>query len=216
MSARASFLTQLSVLITPLISISARQPPGGGVWAGCALALAGLTLLSLEGGDAATGIAALSFRGGDLLVLGGALCWSMYIFRLSKMSGRYPALSLQAVKTVLLAGLYSSWCAASACGRYLDGGWSGVAHLWLGWKSLRVLGILIFSAVGPGALADVLQQRGQKHLSASEANVILCGEPVFTAIMGYLLHGEVTSSRENVGGGLIILAAVMVSFAGST
>ena len=51
-SARASFLTQTSVVITPLISMMQGNRVGRNVWIGCAAALAGLALLSTEGGDA--------------------------------------------------------------------------------------------------------------------------------------------------------------------
>lgn len=223
-SARASFLTQTSVVITPLISLLAGQSVDRNVWVGCGAALAGLVLLS-DGGDGASvavsdglglsavvgALSSLSFGTGDLLVLGGALCWSMYIFRTSSIGDKYPEISLQAVKTILLAGLYTSWFVASAFRCYAAGGWEEVKNLWMGWTNPLAWAILAFSALGPGALADVLQQKGQKEVSASEANVILCAEPVFTAILAFLLQGEVTSVRENTGGGLIVLAAVLAS-----
>ena len=218
-SARASFLTQTSVVITPLISSLQGNRVGSNVWMGCAAALAGLALLSTEGGDSvaasadgiAAGFSGLSFSGGDLLVLGGAVCWSIYIVRTAAIGDRYPEVSLQAVKTVALAMMYTSWLIFSAISCFNSGGWDAVAGLWLGWQNLTAWALLLYSAIGPGALADVLQQNGQKRVSASEANVILCSEPIFTAILAFLIAGETTSATENAGGALVILAAVIAS-----
>jgi drug/metabolite transporter (DMT)-like permease len=63
----------------------------------------------------------------------------------------------------------------------------------------------------PGTLADILQQNAQKYVSASETNVILSLEPVFTALCAWLMLGEVTSMQENLGGGLILIAALIAT-----
>jgi len=223
-SARASFLTQTSVVITPLISSLQGNRVGKNVWVGCAAALAGLALLSTDSGDSvaasadgiASGFSGLSFSGGDLLVLGGAVCWSIYIVRTAAIGDRYPEVSLQAVKTVVLAMMYTSWLVVSAITCFNAGGWEAVAGLWLGWQNLGAWALLLYSAIGPGALADVLQQNGQKEVSASEANVILCSEPVFTAILAFLIAGETTSATENAGGALVVLAAVLASISTTT
>jgi drug/metabolite transporter (DMT)-like permease len=238
-SARASFLTQTSVVITPLVSSVSGHRVGQTVWVGCAVALAGLLLLSDKGRPSASDLdgddyvvdvdgtgdvdsirmtihsvlSSLSFSAGDLLVLGGALSWSMYIFRLSSIGNQYPEIPLQAIKTLLIALLYTMWVVISATRCYFidDGGWDAVAHLWLGWRSWQAWALLTFSAVGTGALADVLQQYGQKMVSASEANILLCVEPVFTMMLGRVLLGEVTSITEKVGGVLIVFAALLAS-----
>jgi len=205
-AARASFLTQTSVVITPIISILAGHKVPKIVWAGCTAALAGLVMLSGAVGGAG---AAFAFSTGDLLVMGGALSWSMYLFRIASVGKRYPEIPLQSVKTTLLAVLYSVWFASSAIKTWMEG--ASIVNLWLGWKNLAAWGMLLYSGFGPGALADVLQQKGQKEVSASEANVILSSEPIFTAICARLVLGEITSQTENIGGGLIILGALLAS-----
>ncbi len=62
-----------------------------------------------------------------------------------------------------------------------------------------------YSAVGPGAVVDLLQQHGQRETLASESNVILCMEMVFAAVCTYAL------TREIVGGALIVIAAILAS-----
>jgi drug/metabolite transporter (DMT)-like permease len=196
-SARASFLTQTSVVLTPMIALLAGQAVPSRVWKGCGIALVGLTLLSGGGG------LALAFSSGDLMVLGGALSWSLYLFRLSQIGSNFDEIHLQSVKTFVLAILYSVWF-------FLSGGMSSSSVM--GWTThLVAWGALWYSALGPGMLADVLQQQGQKHVSASEANVILSMEPVFAALCATLLLGEVTTLPETLGGGLILMAAVVAT-----
>jgi drug/metabolite transporter (DMT)-like permease len=204
-SARASFLTQTSVVLTPIISLLAGQSIPSTVWMGCGVALMGLTLLS--GG--ASGLAGVAFSTGDWLVLGGALSWSLYLFRLSKIATNFASqeIPLQAVKTALLAVLYSVWFATS---------WS--PDMVLTWMTNPLAwAALLYSALGPGMLADVLQQKGQSLVSsASEANVLLSMEPVFAAVCAYLFMGEITSWTETMGGGLILVAALIATMTGNS
>jgi len=103
---------------------------------------------------------------------------------------------LQAGKTAILAILYSGWALAAAFAAFAGGaatsnaagaaasgaaaGWAAVGNLWPGWRSGSAWALLAFSAVGPGAVADLLQQVGQTAVGAAEANVILTSESLFT------------------------------------
>jgi drug/metabolite transporter (DMT)-like permease len=197
-SARASSLSQTSVLFTPVISLLFGQSVPSTVWIGCAIALVGLTLLS--GGGAGM---ALAFSTGDWLVMGGALSWSMYLLRLSKIGSKFNEINLQAIKSIIVAVLDSVWFGFSL--------WKNPATSF-GWVThLAAWAALFYSALGPGTVADVLQQKGLKDVSASEANVILSMEPVFAALCAWLLLGEVTSLQETLGGGLILVAALVAT-----
>ena len=153
------------------------------------------------------------------MILLGALSWSAYIFRTSKLANSYSELNLQFAKTALLALMYGGWfltvaasTLASASTPFPSPGWAeALAPLWSGWKSPVVWALLAYSAVGPGAVADLLQQRGQRETSASESNVILCMESVFAAACAFVLLGEVSSMKEMTGGLLIVAAAVLAS-----
>jgi len=67
------------------------------------------------------------------------------------------------------------------------------------------------SAIGPGAVADLLQQKGQQETSASESNIILTMESVFAAVCAFVILGEVSSLQEICGGMLIVVAAILAS-----
>jgi len=220
-SARASFLTQASVLFTPLIStFIGKQKVGKNVWLACVVALVGLVVLTMGAGSAAAGAAAFAFSlsKGDLFVLGGALSWSMYLFRINWLGPKHPDLILQGVKTGLMAVIYSIWWLASSTLNSFSGG--GLLSTWKlmlsaipSWmtSSYVVWIALFFSAVGPGTIADVLQQKGQKDVSPSEANILLSAEPVFATIFAVLLLGEKSSLMELIGGALILIAAGIAS-----
>ena len=214
-SARASFLTQASVLFTPLIStLIGKQSVAKNVWLACMVALVGLVVLTMgAGGAAAAGASsafAVSLSRGDLFVLGGALSWSMYLFRINVLGPKHPDLILQGVKTGLMAVLYSIWWSFS--GGLFSAGKLALSLLpsWMT-SSYVVWAALFFSAIGPGTIADVLQQKGQKDVSPSEANILLSAEPVFATIFAVLLLGEKTSLLEMAGGALILMAAVIAS-----
>ncbi|CAB9529133.1 EamA-like transporter family [Seminavis robusta] len=221
-SARASFLVQSSVIFTPFLSLAAGHIVPRALWLGVGLAFAGLTIVS--GGEiaSATDTSTLlnpsnfSIRPGDAIVLAGALSWSMYLLRLSRASSpernkhgiEFPALSLQAIKTLLVAVMYTCWWVAKTCFNP-PSPHDTATMLW--WNSGLAWFWLAISAIGPGAVADVLQQRGQKHVSAAEANIILSSEPIFTAICGFVLLGETVARREMVGGAVIVVAALLSS-----
>lgn len=212
--------------MTPLISRFAGESIKNTVWGGCALALAGLFLISTAAADGAdisntvedAGMS-MSFSQGDVMILLGALSWSTYIFRTSKIANSYPELDLQFQKNGLLALMYGVWfinnamSALAAAGTSLfSPGWTKtLTSLWAGWNSPFVWFLLIFSAIGPGTIADLLQQKGQKETSASESNIILCLESVFATLCAFLLLGEVSSMQEILGGSMIVLAAVLAS-----
>ena len=160
---------------------------------------------------------AAAFSVGDVFVLGGALAWSAYLIRLGKIGDRFPEIPLQFIKTFLLGILYTVWFVLGL----FDGTGSFISNFstsmaWaVGPGALAAWGALIYSAIGPGAVADVLQQQGQRTVPPSQANVLLSLEPVFAALCARLLLGEVTTFNENIGGSLIVLAALVTTVTAS-
>ena len=201
-SARASFFTQTSVVMTPVLSAMAGYQLHFRVWIGCVIALVGLALLSENGKDTFT----LGFGVGDIFCLSGAFFWSLYLFRLSSIGRSFDEIRMQAAKTFLMALLYSMW--------YFGAQIQNNASLWPGWQDATSWALIFYSALGPGTLADIIQQKGQAIVWAAEANVILSLEPVFTATLGLLLLGESTTWQEKIGGGLIVVASIISTSTG--
>jgi drug/metabolite transporter (DMT)-like permease len=209
-------------VLTPLISAVAGETIQSSVWGGCALALVGLFLIStssvdnpaivdtsVESGMSNIAATTSSFNQGDAMILLGALSWSAYIFRTSQIAKKYSELDLQFTKTAILAGMYAGWFLSTAASTLTSGG--TLLQLWPGFQSIPVWILLAYSAVGPGAVADLLQQQGQKEVSASESNIILTTESIFAAVCAFTLLGEVSSIKEVIGGLFIVVAAMMAS-----
>ena len=217
-SVRASFLAQSSVVITPLISVLGGQAVKPSVWGGAVVAIVGLLILSSTDGDVGnvdTGYGLSGSNTGDLLVLGCAVCWSMYLFQFGQIAHRFDKISLQSATCAIRCGMYIAWFLIAAIILRSKEGNHGLLKtmqsMWLGWQDLRAWGLLLFSAVGSGALAGLLQQKGQATLSASEANIILSSEPIWAGMLAWLFLGELLSPKENLGGLIIFFAAVVAT-----
>lgn len=186
---RASFITQTAIVLTPLISSLRGQRVSRMTWVGCAFALAGVASLAGDTGGSAAAAATAGLNFGDCLALGGAATYSLYIFRLSELGAKGLSTDLtQAVKTVVLAFLYLAWVATDAFGAMSKG--LAMVSLWPGWQSTLAWGVLAYSAIVPGAIADVAQGRGQSKLGATESQVLLSAEPLWTATISMLILGE--------------------------
>ena len=77
-----------------------------------------------------------------------------------------------------------------------------------------VWGAVVYSALAPGALANVLQTRGQSTVPAAEAQLIFATTPVFNAAVAAVALGE-TASMNTLFGGAVILAASLAPFLAS-
>ena len=215
-SARSAFFTQLSVVITPILSAILGAKHGTivhpKVWVACSVALFGLYVLSTDHAndendeDGSGSGSMLRLTQGDLYCLGSAFCWSYYIYRLSDWGGRFDETQTMFVKNTFMAIFYSLWAIISWWWFVPIG-----SSLWEGWMDPISWLILFYSAFSSGALSDVLQQKAQAVVPAAESNVILSLEPVFSAILGLCLLGEVPSFYELVGGGFIVIASVLAS-----
>jgi len=209
-AARAAFFTQLSVVVTPMISAAAGHRVRGHVWRACFIALVGLVLLSNKANSGDDGDSDttrnnldLTLSLGDILCLMGAISWSIYVFRVSAIGDAYDEVTLQAVKNLILASFYTIWFLVDLV---VTG-----ERQWLGWTSLASWVILFYSALGPGTIADIVQQKAQSTVTATVANIILSSEPISAAIFGRFLLGEVTTWSEKLGGCFILIAAVVAT-----
>jgi len=212
---RVSFIAQTAIVLTPIIAALRGNSIGRITWLACVVALVGVALLAGDGTSAAAaavaaGVAPPAFRitGGDALALGGAATSSLYIYRMSEFGKKGLSTDMtQAVKVILLGVLYSFWAIGDGMRIVAAGG--SVVSLWPGYTSWLAWAVLLYSAIVPGAVADVMQARGQAKVDAAEAQVLLGAEPLWTAILGIVLLHERMGPQGCVGAGLIITAVLM-------
>lgn len=184
---RAAFITSLNVILVPIFAWLLGRKISIRVAIAAGLALAGVGLLSWEGG--ALGV-------GDLWVLLCAACWAVYILRMERIVQRYSATALTTVQVVAIALLSLLWAAPHIASQTAALIVSAAVVLYLG----------LFAT----ALTTWTQASAQRHLSATEAAILYTLEPIFASLFAFWWLGERWGLRGWLGGG-VILAATLLS-----
>ena len=213
----------------PLCSPPACRP----VWLGSLLAFGGTLLITLDrtgGGNGSSGgspQALLDAAGaavgdsagllaGDALTLAAALCYSAATVRIPVWAVRRGVSPLQlslgkaaflTAVSVAALGLQSGQPAAA--GQSVA---DHLAALWPGWQQAEGWAILLWVALGPGALGSVLHVRGQSLVSPTAAQIAFCSVPLWSAALAAAtLPGETISAGTWAGGGTIAAAGLVAA-----
>jgi drug/metabolite transporter (DMT)-like permease len=191
---KAGFITGLYVVIVPLLGLLWGQQTALNTWLGALLAVMGLYLLSVTED--------LTIAPGDLLVLIGAFFWAIHVHILSRFSALIGPVKLAfiqfvacAILSLLTAGLIEN----------------------LSWGYLREDSSALMAALAPilyGGLLSVgvaytLQVVAQRDAHPAHAAIILSSEAVFAVIGGWLILGEMLSTRGIVGCGLMLVGMLV-------
>lgn len=188
-ASKSAFITGMLVVLTPICQIVIeRRPPQLGNLIGIVLVTVGLYLLTSPEGS--------EFNIGDLLTLGCALCFALYIVYLDIFS--------QVDDPILLTfhqSLVSGLLALVGVFVYEEVVWNPTPPL---------LGALAYLTVFATLIALFVQVKYQKDTTPTRAAVIFSVEPVFAAIFAYFFAGEVMGAIGVLGGGLIV-AGMLVS-----
>lgn len=183
---RAAFITALSVVLVPLWqALVARRRLGGALWGAAGLAVAGLALLSWEGGQMVVG---------DAWALACAVSYAGFILALERTARAHAALPFTLVQVGAVSLLALGWLLAAG------------APLW---PSAGSWGALIYLGLAATAVTTLLQTLGQRWVSAAEAAIIYALEPVSAAIFSYVLIGELVGPRGFVGGAMVVAATLL-------
>jgi drug/metabolite transporter (DMT)-like permease len=186
--ANAALLPNAASFLLPLWGIVAlKHRPRPAALLAITLALAGTLLLVGQSAE-------LSRRhfGGDLLCLGAALLYTLYLILIDRLRGRIAALPLLALSTGFAAiGLLPL---AIASGNPWPQDWTPLVVLALG---SQVIGQgLIVYAVG--------------HLRPIVVGIALLIQPAISAIIGALRFGEIPGPLAITGAVLVVAALVLV------
>jgi drug/metabolite transporter (DMT)-like permease len=195
-ASRSGFLTGVLVVFVPLIEFALfRKRPPAPALLGILLAFTGMTALSTPWADSSAATLL-----GDSLTLGCALVFAGQIVLLGRIAPRHPLLPL------LLLQLATIGVMAAVAGPFVEAQhFSGEPRLWLG---------LVYLALFATLLAFGVQTWAQKILPPVRVALLSALEPVFAALWAALLIGERLTSRELLGGALIV-AGVAVGEAGA-
>jgi drug/metabolite transporter (DMT)-like permease len=190
----AGFLVNTCSILTPILAwVLLRERAHRGLILAALITLAGIFLMTGGRWSFAT------MRSGDIISLGAAACYAMWMVLLGQHLRRFA-------RPVLL-------CA-------FQFGASGIGLLVLALIHARpelpqlaaALPDLLYLGIAATGAAFLLQARAQQHVSASCAAVIASAESLFGAAGAYLLLGEQTSATGIIGAGLILCGIGLAAF----
>lgn len=193
-SAKAGFITGLSVVLVPLFVWAFYQKrPATHAFLGPAFAVCGLYFLTMEG--------TLAPNFGDLLVLFCAVAFAMHIVFTGRFSARAPALFLTTVQMGTVAVL-------SFAGAFLFENWRvAFSPTVLGHGD--VLSALFVTSLFATVLAYFIQTKLQKQTPATHVAIIFAMEPVFAALCGVIYAGESLTAAQWFGSALIFSSMIL-------
>jgi drug/metabolite transporter (DMT)-like permease len=192
--ARTAFLTGLSVVLVPIFGLALGRPLRRGPALGSLLAAAGLYVLYLP--STSSGAPAAGFGRGDLLAVGCAVAFAVFVLLVERGARRNPVAPLALVEFGLVALLSLP----------------GLVHPLpkaAEFRGFPLFALLVLAFLATAA-AFVAQLYGQRHLSAIEAGVIFTLEPVLAAALSVALGAE-PASRWLALGGALVVAAMLVT-----
>ena len=205
----SAFLTQCYAIIIPIwLALRARKNPGTRVWVCCALVLAGVALLGKFDWHA------LRFSRGEWETLLCSVFFTGQILWLEnkKFAGNDGVrLTLVGFTTQAVVFWGAAVCIAPD------------AHaLLVPWTSGPWLGLTIILTLACTLTAFLLMNLWQPKITATEAGLIYCVEPIFSSVMALFLPAifsawalvEYPNERATgtllIGGGLITLANIVI------
>ncbi|MFK4222580.1 DMT family transporter [Streptomyces sp. NPDC019890] len=182
------------VLTTAFLLVSRKERASPARIAGLCLGVAGAVVffIGVSTGGGGTGRLA-----GDLLFLLGACCWAAYTLAGPRvLAGIEPlrATTYATLAGAVLLGIYS----APEMGRVA---WSDLTPgLWLN---------VVFLAVGPAAVANLLYYRGVAAVGPASASVMMFMVPVFGTFCATVFLGESFGPVQTVGALILLGGAVL-------
>ena len=187
---KAGFITALYVVLVPVAAwLLFRKNPGKVIWLGVAIAVFALWLLCMPAGGG------FSLQGGDLLVLGCAVCFTFQILCVDHYAPRVSGVRLARDEFLVTGGL--SMLIALATETIT---WDGVRD---------ALIPILYAGVLSGAVGYTLQVLGQRDTDPTVASILMCLEAVFATLTGALLLGEKMTAREAAGCILMFSAVIL-------
>jgi len=189
----SGFITGLYVVVTPLLgAIFIKVRPKPVVWVAVILATIGLAVLSIQwqGG--------LRLGLGEWLTLFSAVLWGVHITLVGHWVRPENVMSLTIVQTSVAALIFT------ICGLQDGLTLPATPSDWL-W--------VLYFAIVVSAVAEVAQFWSQARVQAALAAVLMCTEPLWSAVFAVLFGGESVTLRLLLGGGMMVVAMVLSVFA---
>lgn len=184
---KAGFISALYIVIVPLLGLFVGKKLGLNVIASVVLSLIGLYVMCMTEG--------LSLTPGDTLITLSALGFSLHILIIDHFSPKVDGVRM-ACGQFFVASIVSSIGAFTMEVPELN-------------AIISCAGPLLYAGVLSCGVAFTLQIIAQKDTDPTIASLILSLESVFALVGGWLLLGQVLSTRESLGCALVFLAIIL-------
>lgn len=182
-TSKSAFITGFSVVLVPLFTaLYLKKRPETPAVIGSLMALAGLGLLTLDG--------SMAVNIGDTLTLIATIAFALHIIFVGYFTTGCDSLMLG----VFQIGVVGFWSLLTS----LIVETPVIPELSPVW--INILLLSIFCTAG----AFIVQSVAQQYTTATHTALIYSGEPVFAAIFGYFMIGDVLTGQGLVGAGLIL------------
>jgi len=187
-ASNAGFLISLAVIIIPVFSyLFLKQKIEKKVVIGVCIAPIGIALLTLNG--------QLSVKSGDLLCILCAVFSALHVVVMGVFTKKVDSIALG----ILQLGFAGIFCIVFSMFTETV----RLPNTAVSWGATLALSILC-TAVG-----YIVQATSQQYTSATHTGLILSLEPVFSAISGYMLLGEILSLKGYIGAAVLLLSVLI-------
>jgi drug/metabolite transporter (DMT)-like permease len=186
-TAKAGFITTMYVVIVPILSIFLKKKVPARVWLCVLLSVAGLYLLSMQGG--------FYLEKGDSLVLLSAFLFAFQILSINRYAPLMNGILLTCLEffaEALLSTVFMFIFETPALPSLQLAFWS-----------------ILYAGVMSSGIAYTLQVITQKHLDPTIASLVMSLESVFAALTGWLILHQTLSVRELSGCALMFVSILL-------
>lgn len=181
----AAFIASFNVILVPLLGQLLGRQVFMKTFLAAGIAIFGVGVMCWESQQIVIG---------DLLMLGNAFLYSIYILQLESITLRHPILPLTAIQLWVIAIVSLIWAAPDLVRQ----------HEVIGAN----LGVILYLGLMDTAATIMLQVLAQRWVNAYETALMYTLEPIFGAVFSFLLLGEKLGIRGLIGATLVLVAMV--------
>lgn len=202
-TSNAGFITGLSVVLVPLISlILLKQRMTRFTWYSAAIASIGLYLLAFASSS-------YSMNQGDMLVLLCAVAFALHVAYTGIFAPKFPALLLASLQMAVVGVL------SLICSFFFEDALLISDTFQLLWTPEVMIALLV--SIGPtSAFAFWIQTESQKYTSSTRVAIIFAMEPVFAAVTGVMFGGENLTLAAIIGCACILAGMILTELKSSS
>lgn len=184
---KAAFITCLYIVFVPLGAKLLGKIIRRENWIGAGLAIVGLYLLAVK---------SFSVQLGDVILFVSAFIWTAQILLVDRFASRVDLIELSTAQVFIVMVLSFTAMFALETPNL-----SAMFDAWLA---------IFYGGIMSSGVAFTLQLYGQRYAEPSTAAIVMSFEAIFGALAGWLLLGEVMTSRE-IFGCMLMLAGMLAT-----